>query len=294
MKAQSASGAVVVCYHPESASLQRLMQSLDGQVDSILIVDNTDPAAVTNPNLTDGTTVQVICPGKNIGVAAAINLGIDRLINDGYRYALLLDQDSQAEPGMVASLVAELNRRQAENHRVAAIGPRIRDHDTSKTAPFMRFALPFNQRLTQGHGSVECDFLITSGCLINLAHWNAVGPMRESWFIDNIDLEWCFRARRQGFEIRGCLDTALDHRIGERRRLAGLIPYRHHAPSRLYTMMRNRLFLYRSNAPKAWIVQDALRALGKLALFSLIRPRRKNLTHMLRGLRDGWRTPPLS
>jgi len=283
----------VVSYHPDPDCLNALLRSLDGQVSPILIVDNTEPSATLDPALTDRPDVQIIHPGRNIGVAAAINRGIGILIEAGCRHALLLDQDSQAEPGMVRSLFTELERLEAGGHRTAAIGPRIRDQDTGAIAPFIRFALPFNKRLANGQGSVKCDFLITSGCLVNLAHWAAIGPMRESWFIDNIDLEWCFRARRRGFEIRGCLDSALDHRIGEHRRLAGLIPFRHHAPSRLYTMMRNRVFLYRSNAPRAWIIQDSLRAIGKLALFSLIQPRWQNLTQMLRGLRDGWRTRPV-
>jgi hypothetical protein len=58
-------------------------------------------------------------------------------------------------------------------------------------------------------------------------------------------------------------------------------------------MMRNRVFLYRSQAPMAWIIQDLLRTAGKLMLFSLIRPRRANLAAMLRGLRDGWKTRPV-
>jgi rhamnosyltransferase len=283
-------GAVVVAYHPELELLKSLIECLELQVERIVILNNGPVDSVVLPAKAGQI---LICPGENLGVAEAINRGIEDLIEAGFEGGLLMDQDSQIEPGFVATLAAHLESSERDGSTVAAIGPRVRDHDDRTTAPFVRFRLPFNQRLQQDQGVVPCDFLITSGCLINLTHWNDIGPMRSSWFIDNIDLEWCFRARRRGFAVLGCFEATLDHRIGERQRLFGLLPYRRHAPERLYTMMRNRVFLYRSGAPLAWVIQDALRAIGKLALFSLIAPRYQHLRQMLRGLRDGFRTRPL-
>ena len=198
---------------------------------------------------------------------------------------------------MTARLLDELERREGEGEEVAAIGAQIRDRDSRRLAPFVRFRLPFNRRLSASSGSARCDLLITSGTLLNLRHWERVGPMRAAWFIDSIDMEWSFRARRLGLAIVGCFDARLDHSIGQAR---PLLPgrrsprYRHHDPRRLYTMMRNRVFLYRCGAPRAWVVQDLARATGKLLLFGvLVGPRRSNLSAMLRGLRDGWTTRPV-
>ncbi len=287
MNGQDQTGAVIVAFHPEQQQLTALIDALRSQVDRILIVNN-GPADSLRVKPDDMLSIETLA--QNVGVGAAINRGVEQLIEQGFNNALLLDQDSQIESGLVNTLLRHLDQRTASGESVAAIGPRIRDHDDQRAAPFMRFRLPFNQRLSGDQGSVSCDFLITSGCLINLSSWVDIGPMREDWFIDNIDLEWCFRARRRGFSIIGCFDATLDHRIGERRRLLGIVPYRRHAPERLYTMMRNRIFLYRLDAPRAWIIQDALRAVGKLGLFSLVPPRWKNLKAMLSGLRDGWRT----
>ncbi|MEN1727496.1 MAG: glycosyltransferase family 2 protein, partial [Pseudomonadota bacterium] len=259
-------------------------------VEQNVVINNGPDDSVTMP-VKDGLTL--ISPGENLGVAEAINRGVELLVESGYDKALLMDQDSQIDDSLVTTLAHHLDEQERTGQAVAAIGPRIRDHDDQTPAPFIRFRLPFNQRLQQEQGVVSCDFLITSGCLINLTHWNDIGPMRTAWFIDNIDLEWCFRAHKRGFLVMGCFEATLDHRIGERERLFGLVSYRRHSPERLYTMMRNRVFLYRSGAPSAWIVQDALRALGKLGLFSLIAPRFQHIRQMLRGVRDGFRTRPL-
>lgn len=290
MRNEGKTGAVIVAYHPELGRLEALIQSLFSQVERIIIINN----GPTNLLLSKSDeTIQVEPIGQNIGVGAAINHGVELLIKQDFSRALLLDQDSQIGEGFVATLTRHLDDHQTSGHSVAAIGPRIRDHNDAQSAPFIRFRLPFNKRLDQEQGCAACDFLITSGCLINLDHWPTVGPMRASWFIDNIDLEWCFRAQRKGLTILGCFDTTLDHRIGDREQLLGIITYRRHSPERLYTMMRNRLFLYRSGAPIAFIVQDSLRAIGKFGLFSLIPPRWQHAKAMLSGLRDGLKTRPV-
>lgn len=289
-------GAVIVSYQPDLSQLTRLISTLDGQVDVIVVVDNSEPAIEPDALLGLGEKMNLVQPGHNIGVAAAINLGVQELIKLDHQYAVLFDQDSLPPPGMTSTLKDQLLRLGADGRSVAAIGPSIRERGSAQAAPFIRFRLPLNQRLRQEKGSIACDFLITSGKLLNLEHWATIGPMREAWFIDNIDLEWSFRARRQGFELHGSFDTELAHSIGEHKALIPGLPwprYRHHGPQRLYTMMRNRVFLYRSEAPKAWIIQDLLRAAGKLMLFSLVSPRRANLAAMLKGLRDGWKTRPI-
>ncbi|MEM1082133.1 MAG: glycosyltransferase family 2 protein [Pseudomonadota bacterium] len=290
MNRGTGTGAVIVAYYPDCDALNALIVSVCEQVDQLVVVNN-GPAESLSIEPMDCLTVQSL--PDNVGVAAAINVGVQRLIEAGCAQVLLLDQDSQIPSDLVATLAHHLNAARSEGLRVAAIGPSVRDHNDPSTAPFIRFRLPFNQRLRGQQGRVPCDYVISSGCLINLDCWAGVGPMRDAWFIDNIDLEWCFRARRKGYQVLGSFDTVIDHRIGERERLLGCIPYRRHTPQRLYTMMRNRVFLYRSDASLAFIIHDALRALGKVILFSLIAPRWQHISAMWRGLKAGLMTRPV-
>jgi rhamnosyltransferase len=287
-------GAVIVAFHPEPGQIEGLLAALGDEVDTVVVVDNSTPKLELDAS--GAPEPERIRPEGNIGVAEGINRGVAHLRALGARYALLLDQDSIPGAGMTARLRAELERRESQGQALAAIGARIRDRDRGRLAPFVRFRLPFNRHLADSAGSADCDFLITSGTLVNLRHWERVGPMRSSWFIDSVDMEWCFRARRLGLGIVGCFDARLEHSIGQGRRLLPVRwspRYRHHDPGRLYTMMRNRVFLYRSGAPAAWIVHDLLRIPGKLMLFgAVVGPRRANLGAMLRGLRDGWTTRP--
>lgn len=48
---------------------------------------------------------------------------------------------------------------------------------------------------------LECDLLICS--LISLRALDIVGAMEESFFIDQLDTEWCFRAHAAGYNVFG-------------------------------------------------------------------------------------------
>jgi rhamnosyltransferase len=287
--------AVIVSYHPEPAAILGLVKGVARQVGAVVLVDNAsggDWQLVLGETLSARDGV-LLGQSNNLGLAAAQNIGIDWARANGYRYVLLLDQDSEPGEGMVASLLLALQTLVATN-RIAAVGPRFHDMREDRDAPFVRIGFPLNRKLwcASGMQHIACDFLISSGALIPLAVIDQVGPMDAGLFIDNVDLEWGFRARAQGFALYGVCAATMHHRLGDARRtlpLGGQVVV--HGPLRLYYMMRNRVLLYRMpHTPRVWIAQDLPRVLAKLFLFGvLIGPRPRNLRCMLRGLWDGLR-----
>lgn len=285
--------AIVVTYNPDTARLQACVDAVRGQTDGLLVFDN----ATADPEfdrfadgLPEGTVVR---SRTNIGLAAAINRGIEHARRNGFAHALILDQDSIPAAGMVAALRHALGRLE-DGGGVAAAGPQFIDTRTGVPAPFVRIGFPFNRKLHGAPGErVECDFLISSGSLIPLRVLEKVGGMDESLFIDNVDLEWSFRARHRGYRLYGVCDAKMAHSIGDSVRPSRWVRGGRfvHGPVRLYYMMRNRVLLYRRReTPRLWIAQDFPRLFGKLARMSLlIAPRGRNLQAMCRGLWDGVR-----
>lgn len=287
--------AVVVTYHPDGALLAAQLQALQTQVGCVVVVDN----ATSGPEVRDLCAAypqaELLSLAENIGLAAALNAGIARArAKQGVAHVLLMDQDSVPEPGMVAALKATLDR-QSQRVRVAAVGARFRDPREGTDAPFVRIRFPVNRQLRCGGGcdDVACDFLITSGSLIPLAVLDQVGGMDEGLFIDNVDLEWCFRAVARGYALFGACGARMLHHHGATRRHVPGLPRGIvvHPPRRLFYMMRNRVLLYwRRYTPRQWIAQDIPRVIVKLLLFSLlVSPRRANLRCMLAGLWAGAR-----
>ena len=287
--------AVIVTYQPELALLERVLDALLPQVGQVVIFDNgsTLEGFDAFAEVAAGRGSTLLRSPHNVGLATGFNRGIERARDVGTDFVLLLDQDSVLAPDAVAILLArwqELNQTQP----VAAVGAQFHDPRSGLLGAFVRIGFPFNHKLIGGPGEcIECDFLISSGCLIPIAVIDRVGAMDDALFIDNIDLDWSFRATAQGLRLYGVCDACMQHRIGDDLRpsrwirTGALI----HSPARLYYMMRNRVLLYRRReTPLKWIAQDVPRLFGKLARMSLlVAPRVRNLRAMCRGLWDGLR-----
>ncbi len=287
--------AVIITYRPEVDMLRKVVASVENQVGRLLIFDNgtTDPKLATYLSKTESTSVVVTRSPLNVGLAAAMNRAADYARDAGFGYLLLLDQDSQPDVAMVQTLKNALTAL-SQTESVAAVGPQFRDRRTGYIAPFVRVGFPVSKKLTGGPGRhVKCDFLISSGTLLPLSSIDRVGPMDEGLFIDNVDLEWCFRALHRGMSLYGICDAQMQHSIGDAVRPSRLVSggIKIHSPVRLYYIMRNRVLLYgRKETPAVWIAQDIPRLLLKFigtALF--LSPRGQYLRSMIRGLHDALR-----
>ena len=285
--------AVVVTYHPDAVLLTAQLKALQAQAGCVVVVDNATPGQAMRELCAAYPQVELLALAENLGLAAALNAGITAArTKPGITHVLLMDQDSVPEAGMVVALKNALDRR-SQRTRVAAVGTRFRDPREGVDAPFVRIRFPVNRQLhcNGACDEVACDFLITSGSLIPLDALDQVGSMDEDLFIDNVDLEWCFRATHQGFALFGvCGARMLHHHGATRHRVPGMPRgVVVHTPRRLFYMMRNRVLLYRrAYTPRRWIAQDVPRLVVKFLLFALlIAPRRKNVRCMVAGLRAG-------
>lgn len=284
--------AVMVTYRPEVHAFGDQLARVMPQVAGVTIVDNATPApdAERLALLAGQTGAELLINTANLGIGAALNQGIAMARSRGASHVLLMDQDSLPAPDMVQRLVDALRILHGQGERIAAVGPVAEDLRTGAPAPFVRIGFPLNRKLHAQPGeAVGCDFLITSGCLIPMQVLDDVGGMDASLFIDNVDLDWSFRATRAGYALFGVGDARMGHRIGDEIRRMPLGASFVHSPTRLYYMMRNRILLYgRGWTPRLWVAQDLPRALLKLVRFSLFAPPRlANARAMLAGARDG-------
>jgi rhamnosyltransferase len=263
--------AVLVSFNPEKQVLLALVAKISKQCRFILI-DNASENASTFMREAGAyeNCIATIALDSNIGLAAAMNIGLTRAVEEKAKYAILFDQDSAIRDRFVPSLLEALNEAQGLSPKpVAAVGPRISNPTTGRGASFKIFSAMFhrtNRVYPRSNGLFEADMLISSGCLIVLDTLGSIGLMKESYFIDNIDLEWCFRAKYKGFELVGCDHAVLFHSIGEASDSAlvkaGLMV--HHSPLRSFYSTRNRFHLYTlPHAPMGWKVRDFPRFLLK-------------------------------
>ncbi len=296
--------AVVVSYQPDTTALDRLVARLLPQVAGLVVVDNgSDADTVTHltalvDELTDGDdapTVELAALGRNIGVGAAQNLGIDRARAVGATHVLLSDDDSLPAPDMVGRLVTALVEADPAD-RVAAVGPVTVDPRTG-SAPLVFTDQGLAPRRiphlpTDDGAQVDVAFLIASGCLVDTRALDDVGLMNADLFIDHVDLEWGVRARRAGWALRVVVGAQLEHALGDAtRQVPGRARAVHiQSPVRNYYTVRNTVHLVRTKFfHRAWRRGYRRWITRYIAYYLLaVPPRVTRARLMARGLRDAW------
>jgi rhamnosyltransferase len=237
--------AVVVTYNPLTEDFLMLIDALIGQVDHVVVVDNASTLDVRR--LIAGmpiSKIEIVVMPENLGLAAAQNVGLRMAQVSGVSYAILFDQDSIPDAGMVETLLGSLIKLQLADDRVIAVGP---NYLGAGLSPFRRLEGLTIRKCSciHEHEQVPVDFLISSGCLISLDMLAEVGEMKEELFIDYIDVEWGLRALRQGYRMFGICAATMKHRIGDAHisRFGVVAPM--HSPLRHYYQIRNGLWVFR-------------------------------------------------
>lgn len=285
--------AVIVSYEPNPELLISLIEPIRGNAAiDVLIVDNSESTEGRNAAtaIAGSLGVELILNPRNLGVAEAQNIGLRTALARDYSFVLLLDQDSSLGDRAVERLMAAHRRLVELGERVAAVGPSFLDPRNGLGFPFVRLRRVRMGKLWPSPGAeIECDLLISSGCLVSLEAVRTVGEMDAALFIDYVDFEWCARARAAGYKVFGISDAKMRHTIGTGafKIFGRLIMV--HAPIRHYYLIRNALlFARKPYLDWRWRAHLVYRAVAQLMLFTVLCPRRiERLGWMLRGLMDG-------
>jgi len=290
--------AGVVAYNPKPDQINRLVESLLSCIKWLVVVDNNSSDTSYLQQLQYIPKVKIIYNSENKGVSGGINQIISYAREVEAKFVTAFDQDTKISIGLVDVLANDFEKLLESGELVAAVGPLVVDDYTNQSLPFINFRLPLNAKYRQplskqGKQLVECDFLISSGCLMSVKALDEIGSMNEALFMDNVDLDWCFRAVHKRYKVYGDFGTAIRQQIGEN---YTQIPFtkaviRYHDYGRIYYMTWNMMWLYRQNyTNRFWIVHDVLRFAGKFVFLLLFKVKRNVLLKStIRGIIDSMR-----
>lgn len=234
--ATSSLQAVVVTHNPGHDVLTNLNLLLE-QV-SVVVVDNGSPQnsaeVLRRIELTQG--VRLIRNQQNLGIGAALNIGIRNALAAGAEWIATFDQDSSVGKTYFVDLFRAL--KQVPSSEAVRILSPTHVVDSSQRA------------LQTGRKEAAFDVatVITSGSVIRASTFAEAGFYDESLFIDYVDFDYCLRVKRQGYRILLIDSVPLVHHLGklEAHRLLGFpVTIKSHRPWRRYYIMRNRFLMYR-------------------------------------------------
>lgn len=266
-------GAVCVAFNPSEGDFLQTIDAALAEVECLVVVNNGEQPLSTNIDNELHRNLYVIENGDNLGVAQALNIGIDFLITQNCSHFLLLDQDSIVPKGMVSALLNDFDELKARDINVAAVGPCFFNPKLGEVSPFTRFKNVGVKKIYGNNSEplVSVHILITSGTLVKVEAIHDVGIMEPGLFIDYVDTEWCLRALAKGYALYGDSRVVMNHELGDdavvffKKKIFG------HSPLRHYYMARNLIHLMRRPyIPFNWKLTLFLGMTKVLIFYSLI------------------------
>ena len=194
----------------------------------IVVVDNGSHDGSVETIRRHWPQVKVLEVGRNIGYAAANNLGIRESNSE---FILLLNSDTLASGVAIDVLVNQLRERPG----VGAIGPRLVNRSGQPELSFGNMIGPFNEliqrakRIALAHDIPVIsrrirEALITPGyhdwvsgaCLLfRRGDAETVGGLDERFFLYGEDVDFCAALRRIGKRVFFSPDVEVLHHIGQ-------------------------------------------------------------------------------
>ena len=254
---------ITVTFNPDVGLLRAQLRALPPESHK-RVVDNASEPGI----LRQIETLVAEIPGaillrneQNLGLAAAINRGVRAVhaSTPDTRFALLLDQDSEPEPGSIAALVEGFEGLQAEGLRVGCVGPTLVDVSTGLQHGFHQMTRWRWTRAYPAPGALQpvpCANLNGSGTLVPIDLFLELGGLEDALFIDHVDTEWAFRVQAHGYALYGIPAAVFRHRMGESSRrlwLFGWHVWPLRSPRRHFFLYRNAIRLMQRNyVPSLW------------------------------------------
>lgn len=196
---------VIVNYHA-CELVNRCLESLRKHCRAdipIDVIDNSVPSeyeAIVGP-----PGVQVHAMGRNLGFAAACNVGIQHSIARGCDYVLLLNPDTRTESDFISPLLAAMEK----DPTVGMIGPRIMKDDGSGELWFSpgrinwwRGRITHDQAIPDSAGGLRgAEFLTGCAMLLRIEAVRQVGLMDERYFLYFEDTDYSMAFRQAGWRL---------------------------------------------------------------------------------------------
>ncbi|RED19601.1 rhamnosyltransferase [Flavobacterium cutihirudinis] len=221
--------AVVILYNPIN-SISEIVGSYIENVDMVYLIDNS---VDVNQNLAkelNKSKFRYLANGDNLGIAKALNIGCEMALNDGFRWVLTMDQDSNFLHFNKKDVISFIEAN--ENSKIALYYPTYLIGETE----YDKFLVEDNEPIV----------VMTSGNIIDLNIYTLVNGFDEKLFIDYVDTDYCLKLKTSGFKIFHLSNFKLQHELGNSRYInffnkKALIT--NHSHVRRYYITRNRFYV---------------------------------------------------
>jgi GT2 family glycosyltransferase len=198
--------------------LRRCLASLPAAAGTITwratVVDNASGDGSAEVVRREFPWARLLVNRTRLGFSANHNQVIGEVvIHDSARYVLVLNEDTELEPGSLEELVSFADRE----HRLGAAGPRLVEKDGREQASYFRFPAVLEQfwwTLSPGQPPRRAEtagWLNGSCLLVRTEALRRVGPLDARFFIFFEDTDLGLRLHRAGWRSAVCESSRVVH-----------------------------------------------------------------------------------
>lgn len=170
---------------------------------SIIVVDNGSKDRTIQLVKNKFPKVILITNQVNYGFAKGINYGLKLAYQQSADYLLLLNDDVIVSDDFVFQLVSH-----AEKKSYFICGPKIKTVDNKiwslggliDKLHFSGSLIGLGEDDRRKNKDVSVDFISGTAMLVNRAVFQKIGFLDEDYFLYYDDVDFCFRAKKQGFQ----------------------------------------------------------------------------------------------
>lgn len=275
---------IVVLFNDSDITTKHNIINISNQVDCLYAIDNSSDS---NDGFYGGIDkVYYIPQYKNLGIAAAQNIGIKKAIDDGAEFIFFADPDTEFPKDTISRLLLKYQKIKRVNSQAGGICTSAINETTGYPISLKGNFIKEERQWK----ATEITYMMNSGSLIPTELFRIVGNMWEELFIDDVDCEWCWRATRKA-NVRFYQDNevSVKHHLGNQAQKVGGKLRSISSPQRLFYQFRNYLWMLKTGyAPKQWLMFNGWKYAIKAFYFPLfVKPRWTNLKKIVCGVFAG-------
>lgn len=288
--------AIIVTYNPDEERLNENLKAIACQTDKVVIVDNGSDDTAFLERFSFVYNAAVIGNKKNKGIACALNQGMKYACENGFEWAITLDEDSVCPDNIISSAKKIIEEKAGRKKMLSD------DSDVECCLDDIAIIVPLIKETASGElceldtavndeSCQEVKKCITSAAITNVRIWKKLRGFDNKMFIDYVDYDYAIRCIINNYKIIRMNNVILDHRIGKseyRKFLWTKIRVANHSPYRKYYIARNIVVYIKRYAKHISVAAEFLRLFKVLLLIVLYEDNKsEKLRAYFKGLKAG-------
>ena len=244
---------ILIVTHNGSKTIQKTLQSVcsnfQDKTTSVLVIDNASLDNTVSKILSlYPRHIEVKKMNKNIGIARAYNIGLQRATQLGAKWLFILDQDSVCNSNCLSFLINSTIYLIKKGEKVGAISALARNQQFPEKILYpydwtgTKLKTVSDPNISRSNFLFPIGSAISSGTLYSVEALTSINGFRDQYFIDFVDHECHIRLLNENWSLWWETRAIFYHRLGK---IQKMMKNNHlwieHAPFRYYYITRNMI-----------------------------------------------------